>query len=149
MCVCYTRLCVCFQSFSELFVKFLERESSPQPTLRLPAEAMAREEQQRHQQHRSKPAFNPFAVPLSTSASELTSPLSHTPDSSASPATLPLSSADSHILMKPIAQPLHVYTPLASNEPIGTALGASATTNSAMSGRSTSSSALLRDVLQQ
>ncbi|XP_059162173.1 thyroid receptor-interacting protein 11-like [Physella acuta] len=47
------------QSFSQLFVKFLEKESSPPPSpVRLPAEAMAAETQHRH-----KPAFNPFTAP--------------------------------------------------------------------------------------
>ncbi|GFO35552.1 thyroid receptor-interacting protein 11 [Plakobranchus ocellatus] len=50
-------------SFSQLFVSFLERESSPPPTpVRLPAEAMAAEAQTRQQQHRP-PAFNPFTAP--------------------------------------------------------------------------------------
>ncbi|XP_013077634.2 thyroid receptor-interacting protein 11-like isoform X3 [Biomphalaria glabrata] len=47
------------QSFSQLFVKFLEKESSPPSTpVRLPAEAMAAEAQQRH-----KSPFNPFTAP--------------------------------------------------------------------------------------
>ncbi|GFS20993.1 thyroid receptor-interacting protein 11-like [Elysia marginata] len=51
-------------SFSQLFVSFLERESSPPPTpVRLPAEAMAAEAQSR-QQHQRQPAFNPFTAPL-------------------------------------------------------------------------------------
>ncbi|RUS71716.1 hypothetical protein EGW08_020526, partial [Elysia chlorotica] len=49
-------------SFSQLFVSFLERESSPPPTpVRLPAEAMAAEAQSRQQR---QPAFNPFTAPL-------------------------------------------------------------------------------------
>lgn len=48
-------------SFSQLFVSFLERESSPPPTpVRLPAEAMAAEAQSKQRQ----PAFNPFTAPL-------------------------------------------------------------------------------------
>ncbi|XP_012939983.1 thyroid receptor-interacting protein 11 [Aplysia californica] len=48
------------QSFSQLFVKFLERESSPPPSpVRLPAEAMAAETQHRHK----PPNFNPFMAP--------------------------------------------------------------------------------------
>lgn len=53
------------QSFSQLFVKFLEVESTPPPApVRLPAEEMAREAQQRHHvKDRDKPAFNPFTGP--------------------------------------------------------------------------------------
>ncbi|KAK3801018.1 hypothetical protein RRG08_001262 [Elysia crispata] len=51
-------------SFSQLFVSFLERESSPPPTpMRLPAEAMAEEAQSRQHQQRQA-AFNPFTAPL-------------------------------------------------------------------------------------
>lgn len=46
------------QSFSELFVKFLETESSPKQTMRLPAEEMAADVQRHH-----KPVFNPFTAP--------------------------------------------------------------------------------------
>ena len=54
-----------FQSFSELFVSFLERESSPRPQVRLPTDQMVKEQQQKklgaHQKART--TFNPFAVP--------------------------------------------------------------------------------------
>ncbi|XP_063426275.1 thyroid receptor-interacting protein 11-like isoform X5 [Mytilus trossulus] len=46
------------RSFSELFVKFLETESSPKQTMRLPAEEMAADVQRHH-----KPVFNPFTAP--------------------------------------------------------------------------------------
>lgn len=49
-----------FQSFSELFVKFLEKESSPPPpTVRLPAEEMVLDVQR----HKDKSAYNPFTAP--------------------------------------------------------------------------------------
>ena len=56
------------QSFSQLFVKFLEVESTPPPDpMRLPAEEMAREAHQRHhvkdRDSRDKPVFNPFTAP--------------------------------------------------------------------------------------
>lgn len=46
------------RSFSELFVKFLETESSPKQTMKLPAEEMALDVQRHH-----KPVFNPFTAP--------------------------------------------------------------------------------------
>ena len=54
-----------FQSFSELFVSFLEQESSPRPQVRLPTDQMVKEQQHRKQtaQQRARTAFNPFAVP--------------------------------------------------------------------------------------
>lgn len=49
-------------SFSQMFVKFLERESSPPPpTVRLPAEEMVRDVQKQKETH--KPAYNPFTAP--------------------------------------------------------------------------------------
>ena len=61
-----------------MFVRFLERESSPPPpTVRLPAEEMVRDVQK--QKETQKPAYNPFtaprhvAVPLQTSVSNLPS----------------------------------------------------------------------------
>jgi len=49
-----------FQSFSELFVKFLETESSPAAEpLHLPVDRMIAEERQRAEQHQ-RAAFNPF-----------------------------------------------------------------------------------------
>lgn len=45
-----------------MFVKFLERESSPPPpTVRLPAEQMVRDVQK--QKETQKPAYNPFTAP--------------------------------------------------------------------------------------
>lgn len=58
-----TNFCFLFiQSFSELFVKFLETESSPTPpVMKLPAEDMARDVQ-RHKQAQ-KDSYNPFTAP--------------------------------------------------------------------------------------
>ncbi|BFZ07782.1 hypothetical protein BsWGS_10819 [Bradybaena similaris] len=82
------------QSFSQLFVKFLEQESSPPPSpMRLPAEAMAAETQHRH-----KPTFNPFMAPrhVTQENRRASTPSSHilmTPDSpTSSPLFTPLTS---------------------------------------------------------
>ncbi|XP_062621863.1 thyroid receptor-interacting protein 11-like isoform X2 [Saccostrea cucullata] len=49
-------------SFSELFVKFLETESTPTPpVMKLPAEDMARDVQRQKQAH--KDSYNPFTAP--------------------------------------------------------------------------------------
>ncbi|KAL4238385.1 Golgi organization [Mactra antiquata] len=49
-------------SFSQMFVKFLERESSPPPpTVRLPAEEMVQDIQKQRETH--KPVYNPFTAP--------------------------------------------------------------------------------------
>ncbi|XP_071079457.1 thyroid receptor-interacting protein 11-like isoform X1 [Haliotis cracherodii] len=51
------------QSFSQLFVKFLEKESSPPPPpVRMPAEKMAQEVKDKHKESQ-KPVFNPFTAP--------------------------------------------------------------------------------------
>ena len=126
-----------FQSFSEMFVKFLERESSPQPTMRLPAEAMAREQQEKQQ--RQKPIFNPFSIPAH----------------SGSP-TLATAGQDSHILMKPMADSLPMFSTIVTAKPTQTGglpqkLSPSPAGSAPSSGRSTpaSTSAILKDVLQQ
>ena len=133
------------QSFSQLFVSFLEKESSPQPQLRLPAEKMVREQQERQQQQRNKPIFNPFTAPAMHS---------HVPlqvGQQAAP-------TDDHPLMKPLSPSLPVFQPFASTERTltpttgGTASGQGSGRGSAdSSGRSTpaSSGAILRDVLLQ
>ncbi|CAG5128391.1 unnamed protein product, partial [Candidula unifasciata] len=76
------------QSFSQLFVKFLEQESSPPPSpVRLPAEAMAAETQHRH-----KPSFNPFMAPrhVTQDSRRASSPSSHILMTSDSPTSSPL-----------------------------------------------------------
>ena len=121
------------QSFSQLFVKFLEVESTPPPApLRLPAEDMAREAQQRHHVAKGrdspgKPTFNPFtaprhvALPLSVGAAA--------------------SSSSSHLLMsQPPGSPttsFPVFTPFSTSSP--SFQGAGATPQN--------SSAILKDVL--
>jgi chromosome segregation ATPase len=132
------------KSFSELFVKFLEKESSPIPSLnvKLPAEAMAREKQvqnEQHHQQRQKPVFNPFSAPRH--------------------ATMPIQVGgvkpdDSHLLMKPMASTLPTFTPLITPElttPAAPSGDGSGRSSVASSGRSTpaTTSAILRDVLQQ
>ncbi|KAK6181040.1 hypothetical protein SNE40_008983 [Patella caerulea] len=124
------------QSFSQLFVKFLETESSPPPpAVRLPAEQMAKELQEKH--HREKettrlskpPAFNPFTAPRHVSM-----PISVGTDRSAQ--------SDSHILMASTNTP--------SFTPMFTTPVASDNISQPNSGRSTpqnSSSAILKDVL--
>ena len=56
-------ICGCvLQSFSELFVKFLETESTPAPpVMKLPAEDMARDVQR--QKQAQKDTYNPFTAP--------------------------------------------------------------------------------------
>ncbi|XP_050406994.1 thyroid receptor-interacting protein 11 isoform X2 [Patella vulgata] len=124
------------QSFSQLFVKFLETESSPPPpAVRLPAEQMAKELQEKH--HREKettrlskpPAFNPFTAPRHVSM-----PISVGTDRSAK--------SDSHILMGSTNTP--------SFTPMFTTPVANDNISQPNSGRSTpqnSSSAILKDVL--
>ena len=120
-----------FQSFSQLFVKFLEVESTPPPaTLRLPAEEMARQVQESHHEgshshSRPQPAFNPFTAPRHVSV-----PVP------VGAAAMAATSSASHLLMAPPGSPttaFPVFTPF-SDSPGG------ATT-------STSSSAILKDVL--
>ncbi|XP_041352883.1 thyroid receptor-interacting protein 11-like isoform X2 [Gigantopelta aegis] len=85
------------QSFSQLFVKFLERESSPPlPPVRLPAEDMARELQEKHKEKEAhKPAFNPFTAPRHVSmplhvGHQASTPTSHILMASGTPSALPL-----------------------------------------------------------
>ncbi|XP_069117475.1 thyroid receptor-interacting protein 11-like isoform X2 [Argopecten irradians] len=95
------------KSFSELFVKFLEKESSPPPpSLRLPAEEMVLDVQR----HKEKPAYNPFTAPR-----HVAMPGAQTGTSTAS--------HDSHILMSsaPMSPTLAVFTPVtAHSTPINT-----------------------------
>ncbi|XP_033734322.1 thyroid receptor-interacting protein 11-like isoform X2 [Pecten maximus] len=94
------------KSFSELFVKFLEKESSPPPpSLRLPAEEMVLDVQKQ----KDKPAYNPFTAPrhVAMPGQTGTSAASH----------------DSHILMSsaPMSPTLAVFTPVtAHTTPINT-----------------------------
>lgn len=83
------------KSFSELFVKFLEKESSPTPQLKLPVDQMVREEQEK-QQHQ-KTVFNPFAVHANT-------PSQYRPD------TAGIQPNQEHILMKPVFNELPMFT---------------------------------------
>lgn len=112
-----------------MFVRFLEKESSPPPPpVRLPAEEMARDVQKQKEAH--KPAYNPFTAPR-----HVTMP---TP-SMESPGT----SHGSHILM-------NTSTPVSHALPTFAAPSESSRTPPG-SGRSTpaasSSSAILKDVL--
>ncbi|XP_060081680.1 thyroid receptor-interacting protein 11-like isoform X2 [Ylistrum balloti] len=94
------------KSFSELFVKFLEKESSPPPpSLRLPAEEMVLDVQR----NKDKPAYNPFTAPrhVAMPGQAGTNAASH----------------DSHILMSsaPMSPTLAVFTPVtAHTTPINT-----------------------------
>ena len=116
----------------------MEKESSPPHPVRLPAEAMAREEQEKHdervrhkQQQQAKPAFNPFAAPVNAA---LPLQIGTTPNE------------DSHILMKPMRNipSAGLHTPLVAGSDL------SGQSSVASSGRSTpaSSAVLLKDVLQ-
>ena len=93
----FYEITVSFQSFSQLFVKFLERESSPPPPpVRLPAEDMARELHEKHKEKEGhKPTFNPFTAPRHVSmplpvGHQTSTPTSHILMASGTPSALPL-----------------------------------------------------------
>ena len=116
-----------------MFVKFLERESSPPaPTVRLPAEEMVRDVQQKQKEAHNKPAYNPFTAPRHVAQSSL--PSSHM-----------TGSHDSHILMSTAHSMTETYPTFAapsvdSRTPPGSGRNTPA---------STSSSAILKDVLNR
>jgi len=136
------------QSFSELFVKFLERESTPQPSpARLPAERMVQEQQQKQQQQRrTTPTFNPFSTSVLNPTQTLTSSVPITDFAAKDPRSDPF-----HPLMRPIS-PAHVpILAPASDRSTDTPSGISGHNSANSSGRSTPSApgAILRDLLQQ
>ncbi|KAL3873668.1 hypothetical protein ACJMK2_036761 [Sinanodonta woodiana] len=115
------------KSFSEMFVRFLERESSPPPpTVRLPAEEMVRDVQKQKETH--KPAFNPFTAPRHVSLPSQVSESSR--------------SRDSHILMGSVAvgNPLQTFASVSNMGPQLTPPSSGRTTPA-------TSSAILKDVL--
>ncbi|XP_067680308.1 thyroid receptor-interacting protein 11-like isoform X2 [Haliotis asinina] len=115
------------QSFSQLFVKFLEKESSPPPPpVRMPAEKMAQEVTDKHKENQ-KPVFNPFTAPRHVSM-----PLSIGEQTAT---TKP------HILMAPMS-------PVTQTNPLIAPMSGDALSKGG-SGRSTpqNSSAILKDVL--
>jgi predicted nucleic acid-binding Zn-ribbon protein len=160
-----------YHSFSELFVKFLERESSPQPTaVRLPAERMIQEQQEKHPRRAvtmTTPAFNPFSTAVLNPQYPV--PINSSAGSGASvdiAAYLGATTADSHSLhplMRPISPPrLPVFAPpVSSDHPSTESPSASLYSDTVRrdssaadsSGRSTPSSmsagTSLRDLLQQ
>ena len=119
-----------FQSFSQMFVKFLERESSPPPpTVRLPAEEMVKDVQQKQKEAQKTP-FNPFTAPrhvaMPTSSSVATG------------------AQNSHILISPGSPETDTFLTFASpteqsKSPPGSGRNTPATT----------SSAILKDVLNR
>ena len=123
------------QSFSELFVKFLEQESTPTIAMRLPADQMI-QAQQMKQQQKHQP-FNPFA-PIPASGV----PAIPTPTSGG---LVSLAGEQQHLLMAPLTPSLPTFNPI-----IPSVTPSSGRGSAASSGRSTpASSAILRDVLQQ
>ena len=141
----------CLQSFSELFVKFLERESTPQPSpARLPAERMVQEQQEKQHQHQrhATPTFNPFSTSVLNPAPSLTSAAPFTDFAAKDHHTDPL-----HPLMRPISPArVPIFAPASdrsTDTPPAPAISGRESANS--SGRSTPSapSAILRDLLQQ
>ncbi|KAL5009215.1 hypothetical protein ScPMuIL_014796 [Solemya velum] len=114
------------KSFSELFVKFLEKESSPPPpTVRLPAEEMARDVEKQREAHR--PTYNPFTAPRHVAV----------------PSQTGRSTPNSHILMGDMAEssPLPMF--------LSTDSFTTSTTHSKHGyTQPTSSSAILKDVLE-
>ena len=112
-----------------MFVRFLEKESSPPPpAVRLPAEEMARDVQKQKEAH--KPAYNPFTAPRHVAMPAATS-------------EAPGSSQSAHILMS-------THTPVSHSLPMFAAPSESSRTPPG-SGRSTPAantpSAILKDVL--
>ncbi len=102
-------------------MNFLEQESTPRPQVRLPAEQMVREQQNRKQAAhvRAKTAFNPFAapahggVPQTASVSEPTINTRSLLTESKGRTSLLTEPGASHILMNPISsQNQHSYSPL-------------------------------------
>jgi len=139
--------CHCYlQSFSELFVKFLERESTPQPSpARLPAERMVQEQQQKQQRH-TTPTFNPFSTSVLNPKPSLTSAIPITDFTANDLRADPL-----HPLMRPISPArVPIFAP-ASDQSTDTPAAVSGRDSADSSGRSTPSapSAILRDLLQQ
>ncbi|XP_078675803.1 thyroid receptor-interacting protein 11-like isoform X2 [Branchiostoma floridae x Branchiostoma belcheri] len=113
-------------SFTQMFVKFLETESTPTLQPRLPAEEMAREQQQRRKVGNEGLAFNPFTAPLR---------------SSAAPAA-PAGPGDAHPLMKTVPVPMLTSAPLLVPEP-------STAINTVQGTTSKNSDNVLREILQQ
>ncbi|XP_052766404.1 thyroid receptor-interacting protein 11-like isoform X4 [Mya arenaria] len=123
-------------SFSQMFVKFLERESSPPaPTVRLPAEEMARDVQQKQKEATQKPAYNPFTAPRHATHS--------TPSSLATGSHG--SSHDSHILISPAVSMAQTFPTFATPSQDSRTPPSSGRNTPA----STSSSAILKDVLNR
>ncbi|XP_052276114.1 thyroid receptor-interacting protein 11-like isoform X3 [Dreissena polymorpha] len=143
-------------SFSQMFVKFLERESSPPPpAVRMPAEEMVRDVQQK-QKDQHKPPYNPFTAPRHTadanpsSMTQTTStynPFTTTrPTSSAGQSTNQMSSQNSHLLMGSVGSvPQTIPTFVATSERSRSPTGSGRNTPSAY----TTSSAILKDVLNR
>lgn len=78
------------QSFSELFVKFLETESAPKAKpLPLPVDQMVEEERKKAELHQ-RAAFNPFIAPASMSEAVTSTPYRSLQTASSSSASHPL-----------------------------------------------------------
>ncbi|XP_035670373.1 thyroid receptor-interacting protein 11-like [Branchiostoma floridae] len=112
-------------SFTQMFVKFLETESTPTLQPRLPAEEMAREQQQRRKVGNEGLAFNPFTAPLRSSTAPATS-----------------GPGDAHPLMKTVPVPMLTSAPLLVPESGNAIKTAQGTT-------SKNSDNVLREILQQ
>nr|CAB3267251.1 thyroid receptor-interacting protein 11 [Phallusia mammillata] len=116
------------ESFSQMFVKFLENESSKQPIARLPATAMVNEAQQRMSQRKiasegiPTPAFNPPAggskePPARSTVAGRYNPFI-TPSTAATATTgTPSSGTTSHPLMQPLTPILPTFAPMAGVKP--------------------------------
>jgi len=130
------------KSFSELFVNFLEQESTPTIAARLPMDQMIQEQQQKQQQKHHQP-FNPFApIPAGHAANSQTVP---TP-SGGGLVSLTGDPRESHLLMAPLTPSLPTFNPIIPSVTPSSGRGSAASS----SGRSTpASSSILRDVLQQ
>jgi len=129
-------------------VKFLERESTPQPSpARLPAERMVEQQQQQRLLHRhATPTFNPFSTsvlnPTLTPAVPVT-------DCTVQDARRP---DPLHPLMRPISPArVPVFAPASDDSTDTPPPAVSGHDSASSSGRSTPSAptAILRDLLQQ
>ena len=126
-------------------MKFLETESTPKMTMRLPAEEMAREEIAKAQQHKQqRPAFNPFSAPRHAAL-----PLRVGVDGGAT-------RGEQHLLMQPVsptilnpAMNIFAPVPTAAESVAREASESGRSTGTSDSGRSTpNTSSILKGVLQ-
>lgn len=145
------------ESFSQLFVKFLEQESAPHQQMRLPAELMVKEQQERRQQQQQRPlAFNPFSATVDP-AMPLTLPaLSDKTYQSPLLSGASAGGSSSQLLLGPASsQRLPIFAPAATraDTPVqgmtSSSQGRDAGVTSSGHSTPSGSGSILRDILQQ